>query len=121
MTTREKAIAWLAKNLPAESKAPMRSSRYYEKRELWFLTFPTEFLVNSRPGHLMVLLQHESLPQSFHILRIPFAFFRENKSKFDVRAGGDKFDLHISAKKSKWMVELRGKGVDFSTFLLTAN
>jgi hypothetical protein len=117
MTTRSSAKTWLAKNLPAEAACPMRSSKYYKESELWFLTFPSEFLIGSAPGHLIVMLQDESSPQAFHVLKIPFAFLRENRSRFDIRGGDDKFDLHISAKKSKWMVDLRSEGVDFSAFL----
>ena len=86
------------------------------ERELWFLTFPTAFLNDQIPEHLIVVLQTESAAHSFHTLKIPFEFLRENKLKFDVRAGGEKFDLHISARKSTWMTDLRSQGINFSNF-----
>jgi hypothetical protein len=116
MTIRSDAVAWLAKNRPSEAHRPMRSSKFYKDRELWFLTFPTAFLSDQIPGHLILALQDESEPNSFHSLKIPFSFLRDNKSKFDIRTGGEQFDLHISAKKSHWMVDLRSKGIDFSSF-----
>jgi hypothetical protein len=116
MTIRREANAWLAKNRPSETQWPMRSSKFYKEQELWFLTFPTAFLNDQIPGYLLVLLEDENKATSFHALRIPFEFLRENRSKFDVRVGGEKFDLHISARKPKWMVDLRSQGVDFRKF-----
>jgi hypothetical protein len=116
MTIRREAIAWLAKNRPSETHWPMRSSKFYKEQELWFLTFPTAFLNDQKPGYLLILLEDENKANSFHALRIPFEFLRENRSKFDVRVGGEKFDLHISGRKSKWMVDLRSQGVDFRKF-----
>ncbi len=96
----------------------MRSSKFFGEQELWFLTFPTTFLNDQLPGHLLVLLQDQSTTHSFHALKIPFEFLRANKSKFDIRGSGEKFDLHISAKSSKWLIDTRSKGVDFSKFCL---
>lgn len=118
MTVRSDAIAWFAKNKPSEACCPMRTSRFYKKQELWFLTFPMAFLNDDMPGHLIMLLQDDHNAHSFHGLKIPFAFLRENRTKFDVRAGGEKFDLHISGKKSKWMIDLRSQGIDFSKFII---
>lgn len=116
MSMRSTALAWLAKNFPAEPKGQIRSSKYYEQDNVWFLTLPTSFLIDPTPGNLLVLLQHEGLPQEFHLLRIPFEFLRENKSKFDVRTGGELFDISISANKLRWMTDLRRKEINFSEF-----
>ena len=35
---------------------------------------------------------------------MPFLFFRDNKSRFDIRSSGEKFDLHISTKQRNWLV-----------------
>lgn len=103
---------------PAEVVSPMRVSKYYSARELWFFTFPAEFLLNPHPGHLAIVLEHEKTPQAFHLLKVPFAYFRESKGKFDLRHEGDKFDLHLSARRSSWLRDLRSKGVEFSQFLV---
>lgn len=116
MTIRSDAIAWLAKNHPLETNRPIRSSKFYGEQELWFLTFPAAFLNDKIPDYLLVLLQHESTSNSFRALKIPFDFLRANKAKFDLRRSGDKFDLHVSARKSKWMTDMRSHGVDFSKF-----
>jgi hypothetical protein len=116
MTIRRDAIAWLAENQPSETHWPIRSSKFYKEQQLWFLTLPTEFLNDRNLACLLLLLQDESKAKSFHVLKIPFEFLRDNKSKFDIRVGGEKFDIHISAQKSTWMVEMRGQGIDFSKF-----
>jgi len=90
--------------------------KYYPENDIWFLTFPASFFDSSKPGDLNILLQYKSEPDQFHFLRVPFSFFRDNQTKFDIRATGDKFDLHISAKKRNWLCCERSKGVGFSTF-----
>ncbi|HFQ79913.1 MAG TPA: hypothetical protein ENK33_00890 [Desulfobacterales bacterium] len=51
-------------------------------------------------------MQYENEPGQFHFLKVPFTFFRDNQIKFDIRATGQKFDLHISAKKEiGWRVK----------------
>lgn len=116
MSTRSTAIAWLAKTYPTEIGNPIRVSKYYEEQNLWFLTFPASFLTDPLAGHLVILLQKAASTTSFHLLRVPFSFFRENKKKFDVRKEGNKFDLHISGRRSSWMNDLRSNELEFSQF-----
>ena len=119
MTTRATSKVWLAMHFPQETNAPLRTSKYYPEHELWFFTLPSTLLTGSGQGHLLFLLQKSEDPKSYHLLRVPLAFLRENRVKFDLRQAGDKFDLHISSKPSKWLVDLRSKGVDFGDFLVS--
>ena len=96
----------------------MRASKYYAEQELWFFTLPTSLLIDTRPGHLVILLENEKTASAFHLLKVPFAFFRENRAKFDTRNEGDKFDMHISARRGSWMDDLRSKGVSFGQFCI---
>jgi len=116
MTTRSNAKTWLSKTHPSEIANPTRVSKYYSEQELWFFTFPTSFLYDKRPGYLVMLLEDQRSTTSFHLLKVPFAFFHENRAKFDIRKEGDKFDLHISAKKPSWLSDLRSDSVEFSKF-----
>lgn len=113
MTTRATSKVWLAKHFPRETNAPLRTSKYYQQQELWFFTLPSTLFASSGQGHLLFLLQKSEDPNSYHLLRVPLTFLRENRAKFDLRQAGDKFDLHISSKTTKWLVDLRSKGVDW--------
>jgi hypothetical protein len=119
MNIRNASLGWLRQHYPAEMTSTVRSSKYYPEHELWFLTLPSDYLSGSNAGNLIILLQERGDPKSFHFLRVPFSFLRNNKQNFDLRSGGDKFDLHISAKAPKWLVEIRGRGVDFNPFLVS--
>ena len=55
-------------------------------------------------------------PDQFHYLKVPYSYFQENRDNFDIRSTGDKFDLHISAKKYSWLVCERGSGICFREF-----
>ncbi len=83
---------------------------------MWFFTFPTSFLNDSQSGFLVILLEDEKLQGAFHLLKVPFEYFRENRAKFDMRKAGNEFDLHISARKASWMHDLRSQGVTFGQF-----
>lgn len=54
----------------------------------------------------------------FLLLRIPFAFLAERARDFDLRADGNSVDLHISAKRSNWLHETRGRGVALAPSLV---
>lgn len=113
MSIRDLAKTWLSENHPGEVSNDMRASKYYPSKDIWFFTFPSTYFEAARSGHLNILLQHESDFRQFHYLKVPFSFFRENRQKFDIRASGNKFDLHISAKKRDWLVCERSNGVSF--------
>lgn len=116
MTVRDAARRWMMEHCKGEHVGDMRSSRFYPDRGLWFFTFPSSFMDADRPGYVNLLLQNTSSPVAFHLLRVPYAFFFDNKSRFDLRADGDKFDLHLSAKRTSWLVDERSKGVAFAAF-----
>jgi hypothetical protein len=118
MSTRSRAADWLAKAYPSEVANLMKSSKYFKEPELWFLTCPSAYLASPLPGHLIVVLEHENIPDTYHVLKVPFAYFREHKAKFDLRKKLDKFDLHLSARSSSWLRDLRGDGVEFDQFSL---
>lgn len=121
MTIRSTAKDWLRLHHPMESSHEVRSSKYYIDHELWFFTFPATFFGDKKSGYVNILLQDRIDPGEFHYLRVPFAFFRQNKSKFDVRSKGDKFDLHISAKAGSWLTDERSSpGVKFAEFEVMA-
>ncbi len=96
--------------------SPMRVSKYYGEQELWFFTFPTSFLTDRCPGHLLMLLESEKSTTTFYLLKVPFAFLHENRTKFDIRKSGNQFDLHLSARKPSWLNDLRSNGVTFAQF-----
>lgn len=121
MSTSALSKYWLKKNTPQFLNCKTRVSKYYPDQELWFFTFPTSFFDELNQGDLIVLLQDRKSAEDFHLLKVPFQFFRENRTHFDIRADGSQFDLHISAKPAKWLVDIRSKGVDFNSFLLAKN
>jgi hypothetical protein len=116
MNIRTQAKQWLRQNYPADASNTFRASKYYPNRDIWFFTFPTFYFDLGKPGNLNVLLQYENEPEKFHFLKVPFSFFRENRDKFDIRQSGDKFDLHISAKKRNWLSCERSNYVSFKNF-----
>lgn len=116
MSIRERAKQWLKLNHPSDYSNVLRVSRYYQERDIWFFTFPVSYFDSGKPGNLNVLLQYETDPKQFHFLKVPFLFFRDNQLGFDVRSAGDKFDLHISAKKGNWLICERSKNISFSKF-----
>jgi hypothetical protein len=118
MKIREKAQRYMATNYPDEVLHDYRVSKFHSDRELWFLTFPTSYFDDDRNGSLIILLQNEFNTDTFYCLKIPFSFFRENMGKFDIRTDGEKFDLHLSARRSNWLVCEKSSGVDFSEYEL---
>lgn len=113
MNIREQAKQWLKENHPADFSNTLRASKYYPEKDIWFFTFPITYFDSTKAGELNILLQYENISDQFYFLKVPFLFFRENKKKFDLRSAGDKFDLHISAKKRNWLTCERSKGVSF--------
>lgn len=64
-----------------------------------------------------MLLQKQDDLMDFYFLRIPFNYFADNQNNLDIRNNG-KFDLHLSAAKNRWLVDMRGSGVEFAQFLM---
>ena len=116
MSTKELAKDWLQVNCPEAEGNTLRVSKYYPANDIWFLTFSVAYFDISRVGYLNIMLQHEHDKSKFYFLKVPFSFFRDNREKFDIRTTGEKFDLHISAKKHNWLNCKRSDGVSFSTF-----
>ena len=116
MTIRELAKQWLKHNHPSEISNTLRASRYYSERDIWFLTFPASYFDPEKHGVINIMLQFRNDPKQFYYLKVPFSYFKENQSEFDTRAAGDKFDLHISAKKGNWLVCERSNNIGFSQF-----
>lgn len=117
MSIREQAKKWLAENHPSEIMSKFRVSKYYSSIDVWFFTFPESYYDNNKVGYLNILLQHENDLDKFHFLKVPYSFFRENKSRLCNRSTGDKFDLHISAKQRNWLICERSQNVSFKEFL----
>lgn len=116
MSIREQAKSWLKQNHSTDVSSTLRVSKYYPERDIWFFTFPVTYFDSGKPGNLNILLQHEGYLDQFYFLKVPFSFFRDNQMKFDIRATGDKFDLHISAKRGNWLSCERSKGVSFREY-----
>lgn len=116
MNIREQAKLWIKQNHPADASNALRVSKYYPEKDIWFFTFPSSYFDSGKSGNLNILLQYENEPERFHFLKVPFSFFRDNQTKFDVRATGDKFDLHISAKKRNWLTCERSQNVCFREY-----
>ena len=116
MTIRKYAKQWLEVNHPSDVSNTLRASKHYPEKDIWFFTFPASYFDPARAGNLNVLLQFKDDPSQFHFLKVPFSFFTDNQSRFDVRAKGDKFDLHISAKQKNWLICERSSGISFCEF-----
>ena len=116
MTIKPLAREWLQKNHPHLAREGFRSSKFFEKPNLWFFTLPCDFF--ARQGLLSMLLEKQDAPLDFYFLRVPFSFFGERQSDFDIRPDSEEFDLHLSANKNRWLTDTRGKGkVCFAEFL----
>lgn len=120
MNTKDYAKRWMELNVPDKATEPLRASKYYSSQDIWFFTFPSSYFSPEKAGSLNILLQHENDKCKFYYLTVPFEFFRKNKQKFDIRPDGDKFDLHISAKKKNWLICERSNGVNFSEYQVVA-
>ena len=120
MNIRQTAEHYLRDNHPEliSREIEMRASKYHENEDLWFFTFPIDYFdLKWKDAVLAMLLQQKIDKSRFHVLKVPFSFFREQEHKFSIRRPRTKFDLHISAKKYKWLVDDRSKGkVSFKDF-----
>lgn len=114
--TRQRAIEWIKKHHPTQAANRLRTSRYFPDKEIWFFTFPSDFFDPKNQGVLNILCEVTTGSNCFKFLKVPFSFFRENREKFNIRATGEKFDLHISAKKKNWLLDERSRGVSFAQF-----
>ncbi|NOX67379.1 MAG: hypothetical protein GXO85_16660 [Chlorobi bacterium] len=116
MSIIELANAWLRNNYPSDISNSLRVSKYHSPQDLWFFTLPTSYFDSEKKGNLNILLQYENDHDQFHFLKVPFSFLRTNRNKLDIRSTGDQFDIHISAKKSSWLVCTRSDNVSFSEY-----
>ena len=116
MTTRERAKKWLQNNHPLENSNLLRASKYFADPQIWYFTFPEIFFEADMQGYLNILCETRTDPNQFHYLKVPFSFFRRNRDKFNIRKGGAKFDLHISAKANNWLIDERSNNVSFVPF-----
>lgn len=116
MGIRGMAKAWLQDNHPEFSANKLRTSKYFHDRDIWFFTFPRDYLDKNREGSVNMLLQQKDDVTQFYLLVVPYSFFHDNKSNLNIRSSGDQFDLHISAKKHNWLQCERSKGVSFARF-----
>jgi hypothetical protein len=114
MSVRQHAIEWIRNHYPSQATNPLRSSRFYPEKEIWFFTFPSTYFDVGKEGCLNILCQMQANSKDFHYLKVPFSFFRENRNKLNIRATGDKFDLHISGKRKNWLVDERSDNVAFA-------
>lgn len=118
MTIRSTASAWLKLNFPKEINSATRTSKFYPERELWFFTFPTTYFEKNENETLNILCEHETKKNDFYSFKVPFSVSNENKSNFDIRRNGEKFDLHISARNTEKFIEKRSKNkIDFKKYL----
>lgn len=115
MSTRDKALRWLIQKEVEYDE--FHSSKYYDGKNIWFLTFPIKYCENTS-GSLKILLQKQHDLDDFYCLDVPFTFFYDNCAKLDVRNMGDKFDLHISGRSSTWLECERSNDLSFVRFLL---
>ena len=125
MSVRQAASQWIKDHYPNQqlkqcykgsSQGLLRTSKYFKELEEWFITGRVDYFDEGREGELLFLLQHENDIGQFHYLRIPFSFFKDNQRKFEVRADGIQFDLHISALKGSWFEVKRSHGISFRSF-----
>lgn len=84
MGIRELAKEWIVDNHPELRMNDMRASKYYPDNDIWFFTFPCDYFDKNRAGSVNILLQHKDRLNQFYLLKIPYEFFRENQSKFDI-------------------------------------
>lgn len=118
MPTRQRAIAWIRNNYPAEATNHSRSSRFFSEDGIWFFTFPATFFDAEMQGCLNILCEKSTNINEFHYLKVPFSFFRENQERFDIRPTGDVFDLRISGRERNWLVDERSENnsITFAQF-----
>ena len=114
MTTVQLGRQWLRKHYPNEANGDFRVSKFYEKLNRWWFTFPSDFFRKS--GHLNILLQKRDNPADFYFLRVPFIFLRKHRNDFDVRHSDRGFDLHLSAADNRWLQDERRR-VSFARFV----
>jgi hypothetical protein len=115
-TMRQQAAKWIKTHHPLKATNLLRSSRFYPEKEIWFFTFPSTFFGAGMEGYLNILCETETDSNDFHYLKVPFSFFRENRDKFNIRATGESFDLHISGKRKNWLLDERSDNLSFAVF-----
>ncbi len=116
MKIRELAKEWLKKKYPGETENQMNASKYHPDQNIWFFTFPAKYFGKNSNNFLNIILQKQFKTTEFILLKVPFSFFKQNKSKFDIRQNGEQFDLHISGKRENWLVDERSGGICFAPF-----
>ena len=116
MTTVQLGRQWLRKHYPNEANERFRPSKFYEKRNRWWFTFPCDFF--RKRGHLNILLQKRDNPADFYFLRVPFTFFRDHQKDLDIRSDGEKFDLELLGDDNRWLQEKRRGRISFAQFVV---
>jgi len=116
MGVRDYAKKWVQANNQSEHIENFKSSKYFPEKDIWFITPPISYFDLNKPGNIHILLQRENDMEKFIHLKIPYSFFRNNCSKFDIRSDGSRFDLHISAKQRNFLECERGNDINFRKF-----
>ncbi len=120
MNIRPRALAWLSKNHNSVD-GPIYASKYYQPDEswpklaVWWLEIPMKKL-NSAYANINLLCESAG-DKDFYYLRIPNDFLKQNLQLFHIR--NNKISMYLSAAPDQLFKEIRGKGIDFKTFLIS--
>ncbi|MCK8102397.1 hypothetical protein [Pseudoalteromonas sp. 2CM36K] len=116
LSTQQQAKNWLEKNFPSEVFKGVRTSKYYQDKDIWFITIPKDLLENEE--YLKLALAEPDFV-GFNYLKIPTEYLKRNLDKLSVRLSGDKIDFHINATSTNRYKDIRGQGLELKQFLLT--
>ncbi|WP_462174542.1 hypothetical protein [Pseudoalteromonas gelatinilytica] len=116
ISTQQKAKSWIQKNFPSEPIKDVRTSKYYQDKDIWFITIPKDLLESNE--HLKLALAEPDF-KNFNYLKIPTEFLKRNMNKLSVRLSGDKIDFHINATQTARYKDIRGQGLELKQFLIT--
>ena len=110
MTTRTNAFIWLRKYFPNDFENTTFVSKYHVPTESWFFTLPTSLFDKGANEDINILCQSNKDETSYYFIKVPASFFIQYKQYLCIRKGGNKFDLHLSAKQKDFLTDKRSAG-----------
>lgn len=123
MSIRSEASQWF-KSRYGQVTEPVYSSKCYKPEEswtrtpVWFFNIPVRHIKEGNGTYIHLVCQSAPNEHSFHYLKVPAAYFRDQFSKLGFTTP-EIINLHLSAELPNMFEDERGKGkVSFSRFLM---
>jgi len=124
MKTREYGLQYLRKNGYLDHQSIVAVSKLYSSSEsptqspVWWFDLPIEKIRSHQNSYYLLTCSKETI-LDFSVLKIPAKFILDNVQNLSLQKNKTVMRLHLSARPNDKYIDLRGRNVDFSHFLVS--